>query len=51
LAQNEVRADIFLSSLAVFQSEMVAFVGERKKIEKQTGSGFAMTHLFNNKQL
>ena len=30
LAQNEVRADIFSSSLAVFQSERVASAGGRK---------------------
>ena len=30
LAQNEVRADIFSGSLAVFQSERVASAGRRK---------------------
>ncbi|OGY90905.1 MAG: hypothetical protein A3H70_01625 [Candidatus Komeilibacteria bacterium RIFCSPLOWO2_02_FULL_48_11] len=31
LAQNEVRADIFLGSLAVFQSKRVASAGGRKE--------------------
>jgi len=32
LAQNEVRADIFSGSLAVFQSERVASAGRRKRV-------------------